>query len=518
MAPRLTGPKPDVTNVFVPGPRADTRRRIVRAATLGAAALAGVYLLLLVPDPPPRLPAAADAREAHPFEWRQDARWERLEAGYAAARAKGCEAVGPEAVATLRALAASVDALGRGAHAPAAPALAEAEGRVFDAAVLVAACPGLLPEAVRLVARLRDAVKAQSERWPQAERRSREAIYRVLYGSRAAIEEAMLQLPPGAVPPALTPGTDEPSATPAATVLGVTLHSGDVLLSRGGAPISALIARGNDFPGNFSHVALVHVDAATREVRLVEAHIERGIATATPEEYLRERKLRVMILRPRADLPAIVADPMLPHRAAADALARARAGRIPYDFAMDAQDPASLFCSEVASQPYRRFGLMLWPAPSHISSPGLRRWLGAFGVRHFETIEPSDLEYDPQLRVVAEWRELEALRQDHLDNAVTDALLEAAGAGAPLWHSPWMVPAARVAKGYSAVLVALGTTGPVPEGMSATAALKSRWYASVHEALRGRVEARAAEHVAARGYPAPYWTLVRFAREELAAR
>ena len=30
--------------------------------------------------------------------------------------------------------------------------------------------------------------------------------------------------------------------------------------SAGGAATSALIARGNDFPGNFSHIALVHVD------------------------------------------------------------------------------------------------------------------------------------------------------------------------------------------------------------------------------------------------------------------
>jgi len=36
----------------------------------------------------------------------------------------------------------------------------------------------------------------------------------------------------------------------------------------------------------------------------------------------------------------------------------------------------------------------LWSGILHISSPGLRKWLAAFGVRHFETQEPSDLEYD----------------------------------------------------------------------------------------------------------------------------
>jgi hypothetical protein len=56
--------------------------------------------------------------------------------------------------------------------------------------------------------------------------------------------------------------------------------------------------------------------------------------------------------------------------------------------------------------------MALWMGISHISSPGLRKWLSAFGVTHFETQEPSDLEYDPQLVVVAEWRDPETLRKD----------------------------------------------------------------------------------------------------------
>lgn len=494
-----------------------SRSRLARRAGLAAAALAGGYLLLLVPERAPPPPAAVDAAVARPFAWQRDAYWEALEQGYVRARAAGCEAVRADARARLDALAGAVARLGQGAHAPDSPALAEAEARVFDAAVLVAACPDLLPETIRLGARLRDAVKRQSERWDPADRRGREALYRVLYGTRAAIEEAILQVPPDAAPPDLTPGVDEPSATPAAVVHGVRVHSGDVLLSRGGAATSALIARGNDFPGNFSHVALVHVEAGTGRVRLVEAHIERGVAIATPEEYLGDGKLRVLVLRPRADLPAVAARPALPHEAATAALARAEAGRIAYDFAMDARDPTRLFCSEVAAQAYRKLGVALWPAPSHLSAPGLRAWLAGLGVRHFETLEPADLELDPQLRVVAEWRDVDALRKEHHDNAATDALLAAANAGAPLRHAWWQLPFARLAKAWSVALNAAGRVGPVPQGMSATAALRSQWYTAQHARLRARVDARAAEHVAARGYPPPYWRLVRFAKEELGA-
>src|SRR5690606_19903363 len=120
--------------------------------------------------------------------------------------------------------------------------------------------------------------------------------------------------------PSLLAGDDEPSATPWALVQGVKLHSGDILVSRGGAATSALIARGNDFPGNFSHVALVHVDEPTRKVSVIEAHIESGVGVRPIEAYLTETKLRILVLRVRADLPQLKADPQLPHQAALSAL------------------------------------------------------------------------------------------------------------------------------------------------------------------------------------------------------
>src|SRR3989442_10137944 len=96
---------------------------------------------------------------------------------------------------------------------------------------------------------------------------------------------------------------------------------------------------------------------------------------------------------------------------------------------MDYTDPSRLFCSEVASSVYGELGVTLWTGLSTISAPGLRRWLSAFGVRHFETQEPSDLEYDPQLVVVAEWRDPGALMPAHIHNATIDPTLEGAEAG-----------------------------------------------------------------------------------------
>lgn len=470
--------------------------------------LAGVLglgaLLLLLPARPAPVPPPP-ARGA-PFAWNQDSLWHALGARFVTLRTAGCADAATEAARGIAAVNARLDTIALSTMSPADPRLDSLEDAFFAVAPVVAACPSGLRDYVILSGRLRKVVKNQSQYWNPDELQSRQRLYRLLYGTRAAVEEAMLQQPDSAE--ALLLGRDEPSATPSAVVHGVRVHSGDLLVSRGGYPTSALIARGNDYPGNFSHVGLVYVDSATHAVSVIEAHIEIGVAIATAEEYLADKKLRVMVLRPRADLPALEADPMLPHRAASRALAAARAGHIPYDFAMDYSDPSKQFCSEVASAPYHDEGVTLWMGLSTISRPGIRRWLSELGVRHFETQEPSDLEYDPQLVVVAEWRDIATLRQDHLDNAVLDAMLDDADQGETLDGAWYRLPAVRVAKAYSWAKVALGSHGPVPEGMSASSALSHETFVARQRQLAATVEQAARQMEAAQGYPPFYWTLV----------
>jgi Permuted papain-like amidase enzyme, YaeF/YiiX, C92 family len=480
-------------------------RPVTRAATLAAALAA----LLAIPWPAPAPPAAAGRT---PFAWRQDERWRALETAFRSARAAGCPGLAPRIGTALAAGDRLLAAAAARPLEPDAAVLTEIEQTVFDLGPMVAACADRLPEYVEFVARLRSVVKRQSQHWDMGSPATRDRLYRLLYGSRAALEEAMLQAPPGAVP-ALGRGDDEPSATPGAEVLGVRIHSGDILVSRGGAPTSALIARGNDYPGNFSHAALVHVDERTGQVSVAEAHIERGVVVSSLAEYLRDVKLRVMVLRPRTDLPRVDADPMLPHEAAAAALAAARRRHIAYDFAMDKADHSRQFCSEVVSAAYETAGVTLWTGLSHISSPGLAAWLAGFGVRHFETEEPSDLEYDPQLRVVAEWRDPEALFSDHVDNAVVDAMLEGAEAGDPLTYPVALLPAARLAKAYSWLLNRAGAVGPVPEGLSAAGALRNRAFTRTHAAIKARVLRLADGFARRHGYRPPYWELVALARQ-----
>lgn len=477
------------------------------------AVLAVIYLLLLIPERAGQAVASPSAPATkRAFAWNQDAYWDALEKRYAELRESGCKGVDDDVRKRLTGLKDLVARVNTQKLAPEAPEFDELEERMFLTGPLVSACKTGLAEYLAVAADMRAAVKLQSKNWDMQSDAVRITLYRLLYGSRGAVEEIMMQAPAGSFGALLT-GTDEPSAAPAADVRNVRLHSGDILVSRGGAPTSALIARGNDYPGNFSHIAFVYVDPATKEAKIVEAHIEVGVVVSTAEQYLSDKKLRVMLLRPRADLPQIQKDPMLPHKAAEYAYKRATEGHVPYDFPMDYKDHSKLFCSEVASEAYEKYGVNLWAGISHISSPGLRRWLAAFGVKHFETQEPSDLEYDPQLAVVAEWRDPETLKKDRLDNAVTEVMLEGAEKGDEIGYQRSLLPLSRIVKAYSMLLNRFGKAGPIPEGMSATTALRTQEYMDRHKALEERLAVKAEQFRTTHGYEAPFWRLVGLARE-----
>jgi hypothetical protein len=437
--------------------------------------------------------------------------WSELERQFNEARSLGCETLSNRIDLAINELHGLLEQITGKSLLPDNPLFVSFETAFFKLAPMLGACSQRLPDCLALANRARSEVKKQSEHWDLNSLSERQRIYRLLFGTRMALEEVMLQAPSTVALSEASIGDEEPSATPAATILGVTVHSGDILVSRGGAPTSALIARGNDYPGNFSHVALVHVDEQ-HKASVVESHIERGVAVASFDEYLHERKLRIMVLRLRADLPEMRADPMLPHKAALASLAESRRRHIPYDFAMDCRDHRAQFCSEVISAAYENVGIHLWNGTTFISSLGVTAWLGSFGVRHFETQEPADLEYDSHVRVVAEWRDQATLFKAHVDDAVIDVMLEDTNPAETLSYSRLLLPVSRIAKAYSVVLNFFGRIGPVPEGMSATTALRVKKYRRDHAATAERVLALAEEFKKNKGYTPPYWELINLVR------
>ena len=483
-------------------------KRIAKRALLLLGVLAAVYLVLLWPDAPAETLSPA---KTVPFAWNRDQLWTELENRFVRAKERSCDTLEPEIDQRLSRLASLVSRTADAPLAPDDPVWDRIEERLLTSAPLLAVCPRHLRTLLETTRDLQHHLKRQSENWPAGDSLARRRLYRLIYGSRTAVEQIMLQTKDF---PAVTGIHDEPSSAPSFKTHGIVLHSGDILVSRGGAATSALIARGSDFPGNFSHAALLYVDAETHGAYVVEALIESGVVITAFDDYLKDKKLRLMVLRPRSDLPALVADPLLAHKAAEAAYLNAGKSPIDYDFQMDFNDTGRMFCSEVVYAAYNALGIRLWAHQSTISEPGTARWLGAFGVRHFRTLEPSDLEYDYRLVKIAEWRDPQTLYKDYIDNAATDALLEKANnGGLALQYSRLQLPAARLVKGYSVVLNAFGARGPIPKGMSATAALRNLWYSDQHALLGEKVAESAGRFTTENGYTPPYWVLVKMARE-----
>ena len=473
---------------------------------VGGFAIVALVVMLSIPCPEEK---PVEQAPAVPFVWNQDEVWDDLEKLFLATREEGCDGVAPSVTSDLQRLRTKIIGLAAVNLSPSDSIWTGIEHELFPVAAKTAACTENAANLLATVNTLREAVKRQSIEWDMSSVEARQTLYRLLYGSRTALEEVLVQRSDSSL--GLFINDVDAAETPSAVVQGVRIHSGDLLVSRGGFPTSALIARGSDYPGNFSHVALAHVDS-TGNVSVVEAHIEVGVTVSDAETYLADKKLRLMVLRLRSDHPAVLADPLVAHTAATYALTRATSERIPYDFEMNYDDARKLFCSEVGSDAYRQVGITLWTGISTISAEGLRNWLSSFGVRYFKTQEPSDLEYDPQLEVVAEWRDLAALKKDRIDNAVVDAMLENAERGERL-EFPWYeLPAGRLAKAYSLVLNSFGSTGPIPEGMSAPSALRNKSYTARHQHYARLVEQRADSFVNEFGYHAPYWRLLDMAR------
>jgi hypothetical protein len=376
----------------------------------------------------------------------------------------------------------------------------------FSLAANVAAHPNTIDSFLQLYAHVKSTIKQQSVGWQLNDLSTRQLLYKTMYGMRAATEEVLLQNPQLPFNNALFI-TPELSSTPSTEILGIKVHSCDLLVSRGGAAVSALISRGNDYPGNFSHVAQLLVDKDGKAY-LIEAHIEKGVAISTVEQYLNDKKLRLIVLRPRFNLPQLTKDPMLPHKAASFIKQLATKKYIPYDFAMNYHDSTAMFCSEVGSYAYQQYGLQLWQTPSTISSAGIVNWLHTFGVQNFVTQMPSDLEYDTQLSVVAEWRDVSTLQKDHIDNAVIDVLLEQADKGKEIGYNLFMLPIARCIKGWCMLKNMFGGLGMIPEGMSATQALKNQTFEQMHATLKIKLTALVQDFVAKNKYYPPYWKII----------
>ena len=474
--------------------------------------VAVLYILLLIPLPKNKNDLKIAAKS--PFVWNQDSLWKGLEHQFI--EAKHLPQIKLDSIVDQMSTDADVllsryeDTI----YTPDHKIHDLIETLFFRIAPLIAAQEKKSDWYIRYYNAVRQKLKSDTRFWDMSTVSARNTSYKMLYGMRAAVEEILLQSNQDDFVSTMFV-TDEISVTPSVDIMGIKVHSGDLLVSRGGAEVSAFISRGNDYPGNFSHVAIIHIDKDTNTPYFVEAHIEKGVAVSSLDQYMKDKKLRFMVMRPRADLTEMKNNAMLPYNASKFIYHESQSRHIPYDFKMDYHDTSEMFCSEVGSYAYKQNGIPLWEFESTISSDGIIDWLNTFGVDHFVTQMPSDLEYDPNLSVVAEWRDKDILFQDHLDNAVMDALISEANKGEKLDYNIWLLPIARVIKTYSVILTTLGKEGVIPEGMDAVSALKNNDFVNRFQILKSATLKKVDNFKIENGYNPPYWQLVRMAENSL---
>ena len=116
------------------------------------------------------------------------------------------------------------------------------EKNFFRIAPLIAAQENKSDWHISFYNRLRKKLKSDASNWDMNNTGARNLSYRVLYGIRAAVEEILLQSSDDEFVSTMYV-LDEPSATPSVDILGIKVHSGDLLVSRGGAEVSAFISR-----------------------------------------------------------------------------------------------------------------------------------------------------------------------------------------------------------------------------------------------------------------------------------
>ena len=202
----------------------------------------------------------------------------------------------------------------------------------------------------------------------------------------------------------------------------IEFKTGDILIARGTAVVSSLIARLGDEEGDFSHLAIVSEDVHGKKY-IVQSLIQTGTIITPLNEFLAETEGRMVLLRFKDQALAARAARLIIHRAA-QALARGAA--IPYDFAVDSSERYYIYCAELMEYAFELASGGRVRVPRYRTS--LRHLQGTpflhqVGIYVSDVTTPQDTELDPRFDIVAEYVNIPKIHSVRLQNAAVTAML-----------------------------------------------------------------------------------------------
>lgn len=204
------------------------------------------------------------------------------------------------------------------------------------------------------------------------------------------------------------------------------LKSGDIIISRGNAIVSAAIAQIGDQDGHFSHAAMIYIDPQSNITYAIEAHIEIGSdVLPIDDSYTQDGKVRAIVYRYKNALQAQKAAKLAYHQ-----VNNAKEAKNPilYNFAMNMKDENLLFCSQIPFMAFkntsnRKILLGQQYQTSFVETKN-KSFLKGVGVNVERTYSPSDIELDSQLDLVAEWRDLGRTHLTHRKDMVVNRIYQ----------------------------------------------------------------------------------------------
>ena len=201
----------------------------------------------------------------------------------------------------------------------------------------------------------------------------------------------------------------------------LNFRSGDILLARSSSFVSAVIARIGDDDGQFSHAAVIYVDE-NAGVKVMEALIGSG-TIITPYDEWRKKNNHSRALLFRHDNEALA-------KKAALKLYKTIQKRqvsndlILYDFTMDDSDSHRIYCAELAEYAYGLAGDSQIPAfRTSFKSFDHHSFLKELTISAENVFAPGDIEVEPSLNLVAEWRNYDATRLSRIQDVIQTKVL-----------------------------------------------------------------------------------------------
>ncbi len=196
--------------------------------------------------------------------------------------------------------------------------------------------------------------------------------------------------------------------------------SGDIIIVRTSSFVSAIISRIGDEDGQLSHAAMLYVDDKG-EKQIIEALYSKGVVIVPFDEWRKnDRHARVVLFRYRdenlAKKAAKKLNDSIHHR-------WEYGDPILYDFKMTPRSDR-YFCSELVQHAFRLIGENRIPAfPTSFQAFADHSFLDDFAIEATQAFAPSDMEVEPLVDVVAEWRDYDITRDVRIEDVVQTKVL-----------------------------------------------------------------------------------------------